>query len=148
MTFLEPPADIQRRIAQVEEALAFMGHTHSLQDVLGMIATGELQSFAEGNTWALTHIIDFPRRRVLEIFLVVGDIEEAERLHDVVIAYGRAHGCSLVRTFGRAGWAHRAKAHGWTTGMCVFMKEIPDGYGRRTEEHDAGDERGPAPAVG
>jgi hypothetical protein len=140
--------DIQKRIAQVEEALAFMGHTHTLQDVLNMIATGELQSFAEGNTWALTHIIDFPQRKVLEIFLVIGDMDEAKILHNVVMAYAAAHGCTLIRTFGRAGWSRQARDHGWTTGMCVFLKEIPDGYGRRTEEHHAGDERNQAPAMG
>ena len=60
---------IEDRLAQVEKALDRMGNTHSLPDILALIEDGAMQSFAMGPTWAITQILDFPRKRVLEIFM-------------------------------------------------------------------------------
>jgi len=114
----------ERYLAMVERALEGMGGTHTFQDILEAIEDGRMQSFAINNTWAITQVIDFPRKRVLEIFLVVGDMAEAEKLHDEVLAYGKSIGCQVARTFGRDGWAKQARARGWTEGQRVFLKEL------------------------
>ena len=41
-----------------------------------------MQSFVEGETWAMTEITVFPRARMLEIMVVVGDSKDVENLHD------------------------------------------------------------------
>jgi hypothetical protein len=115
---------IEDRYAQVEKALEFMGNTHSFPDILALIEDGQMQSFANGETWAVTQIIDFPKKRVLEVFLVTGDLANAEALHDVVIAYAKAHACDFIRAYGRDGWSSRAKERGWTAGARVYTKEV------------------------
>lgn len=114
----------ERYIAKVNRALEGMGNTHTFEDILALIESGAMQSFASDNTWAVTQILDFPRKRVMEIFLVVGDMADAEKLHDEVLAYARGVGCQVVRCFGRDGWAKHARVHGWIEGQRVFLMEL------------------------
>lgn len=114
----------EKRLAQLEEALARMGHTHTLEDVVAMISDGRMQSFIHGETWAVTEIIDLPQRRVLQIFLVVGDMDDAIVLHDTVLAYAKAHRCNLLRTMARDGWGKWAKDRGWTNGARIYLKDL------------------------
>ena len=52
-----------------------MGGLYTLHDILTAIAEGKMQSFVEGDTWAITKIAVFPRARLLEIMIVVGDLK-------------------------------------------------------------------------
>jgi hypothetical protein len=115
---------MKARIEQLQQALAEMGATHPLDDIVDLIRDGHMQSFVEGETWAITQIIQFPQRKVLEIFLVVGEMPDAEKLHDQVMTFAKEHDCTLVRCFGRDGWAKWAKPRGWTNGQRVFLKEL------------------------
>lgn len=112
------------RMEQLQDALDRMGNTHSLEDIIALIQNGEMQSFVEGDTWAVTQLIDFPRRRVLEVFLVVGDMDAALKLYDQVMAFAQASGSDIVRCYARDGWGKWAKPRGWTNGQRVFVKEI------------------------
>lgn len=112
------------RMAQVEQALAGMGDTHNLKDILADIEAGRMQSFVMGETWVITQILEMPRKRVLEIVVVAGDMDDAEKLYDAVLEYGRRQKCSLVRTFARHGWARKAKSRGWTNGYQIYLKDL------------------------
>jgi hypothetical protein len=112
------------REQQLHEALERMGNTHSLQDILAEINAGTMQSFVEGETWAVTRVIQFPQRKVLEIIWVIGDMPDAVKLHDVVMAYAAEQGCDLIRTFARDGWQQWAKKRGWQNGMRVYVREV------------------------
>ena len=111
------------RMEQLQDALDQMGNTHSLEDIVGMIDTGAMQSFVNDDTWMVTQVVDFPRKRVLEIFLVVGELFATEKLFNEVDAFARAHGCDLIRAFGRHGWQKWAKPRGWKNGAHVYYKE-------------------------
>lgn len=112
------------RRVQLQRALDDMGNTHSFEDIVALIEDGLMQSFAEGDTWAVTQIIDFPRKRVLEVFLVVGDMIDAEKLHDRVFEYAKGEGCDIVRAFGRRGFHRWAQERGWKNGQQIFIREL------------------------
>lgn len=109
---------------QLREALERMGNTHSLKNILAEIEAHTMQSFVEGETWAVTKVIQFPQRKVLEIILVIGDIDDAVKLHDVVMDFAAEQGCDLIRTFARDGWHQWAKKRGWQNGMRIYVKEV------------------------
>jgi hypothetical protein len=113
-----------RYIQRLQKGLDAMGNTHSLEDIVELIKDGHMQSFVFNETWAITQIVDFPRRRVMEIFLVAGDMKDAVPLHDQVLAYAREQGCEIVRCFGRDGWSKWAFPRGWTNGQRVYLKEL------------------------
>jgi hypothetical protein len=114
----------QHRYDQLQKALAFMGGTHTLQDIVEAIATGAMQSFSEGETWCVTQVLDLPRKRVLEIVLLIGDMTDAEMMHDRVMNYAIEKGCTLVRTFARVGWSKKAREYGWKTGYSIFLMDL------------------------
>lgn len=114
----------EKRHGQLERALADAGGTHTLTDILDAISDGRMQSFAAGDTWAVTYIVETPRKRVLEVFLVIGDMAEAVRLHDEVATWAKAHGCTMLRTIARKGWMKWALPRGWTNKHTVYTKDL------------------------
>jgi hypothetical protein len=105
--------------------LGHAGYTHSLQDILDEIKAGTMQSFVSGNSWAVTCILDTPRRRVLEIFMVVGALADLVDLEAQVIEFAKNNGVTLVRAYGRQGWLKVfSQFDGWKPKQTVFIKEI------------------------
>ena len=124
MNALAPNAAIYR--AKLAKALARAGDLYSLDDLLERIADGRMQAHVSRETIAVTEISDYPKRRVLSIIILVGDLEDGENLHAQVLAFARKMDCDAIVTQGRVGWARLAKSHGWkivSTNM-VFRKEV------------------------
>lgn len=90
-----------------------MGGLYTVSDILKNISCGRMQSFVENNSWAITQIVDFPRKRVLEIFAVIGDLEDLRVLHDRIIEYAADLPADVVVAYGRKGWLPDAKRRGW-----------------------------------
>jgi hypothetical protein len=110
--------------AKLTQALKEAGDLYTIQDILAAIAESRMQSFAEGNTWAITEVHTFPGRKVLDICYVVGDLEDAEKLHDRVIEFAKSIDATLVRAFGRQGWEKHAEKNGWRTVGQTYHKDI------------------------
>ena len=91
-----------RKLARV---LSAMGGFYTPQDILSAIAAGRMQSFVEGESWAITQIAVFPRAKVLEILVALGDLDELRILHDRVLAYaGGDWRVGRFQAYGRRGW--------------------------------------------
>ena len=110
--------------AKLARALKLAGDLYTVQDILAEIADSKMQSFVEGNTWAITEVHTFPNKKVLDITYVVGDLEDAEKLHDRVIEFAKSIDASLVRAFGRIGWEKHAINNGWLLAGQTYHKEI------------------------
>lgn len=112
-----------QRLARV---LDRMGGVYLVSDILEAIAAGRMQSFAHGDTWAVTKVVDFPRARMLEILAVVGDHEQSRRLHERIINYAKENGIALIQAYGRRGWLPDANANGWKvkTTSYLYQREL------------------------
>jgi hypothetical protein len=91
-----------------------MGGLYSLQDILSAIAKNEMQSWVEGESWALTRIAIYPRAKVVEVLAVVGKLDEARVLHDRLLIFAAEVGASVIQAYGRMGWFPDAQRRGWT----------------------------------
>lgn len=111
--------------SKVRKALDIGGNTHTLQDVLGEIARGDKQSFAINNTWAITQIEDYPQKRVLAVFMVVGDMKDVDAVYQQVLGFADRVGATVVRAFGRPGWKKKAASLGWRKTTELYVKELP-----------------------
>jgi hypothetical protein len=98
-----------------------MGNLYNVQDILSAIAVGDMQSFTYGDSWAITQIKDHPRGRCLEVFAVVGDLDEARVLHDKVVDYAFEIGAKVVQAYGRRGFLSDAKQRGWKIKARAFV---------------------------
>lgn len=90
-----------------------MGGLYTVSDVLEAIAANKVQSFVEGESWALTRIAAYPRARVLEVLAVVGRLDEARVLHDRILEFAAREGVKVIQAYGRMGWMPDAVARGW-----------------------------------
>jgi hypothetical protein len=90
-----------------------MGGYYTVQDILSAVAIGKMQSFVEGDSWAITEITVYPRAKVLNILVALGDLEETRVLHDRLLAFAEEVGASVVQAYGRKGWLPDAKRRGW-----------------------------------
>lgn len=117
-------SDTIRMLQLLRRALKAGGDTHTVEDILQEISGGKKQSFVHGSTWAITQVLDFPRKRVLELFMVVGKGCELSLLEEDIIKFAREIGADFIRTQGRPGWRKHAKAMGWEHTHSVFVKRI------------------------
>ena len=98
-----------------------MGGLYTLHDILEAIAAGRMQSFAEENSWAITRVLDHPRGRSLEIFAVVGGLDDLRALHDKVLTYAFEIGATVITAYGRKGWLADAQRRGWRVKARSFV---------------------------
>ena len=98
---------------KLQRALDYQGGLYALPDILERIAQGVMQSWVQGNSWAVTQISIYPRRRVLEIVAAVGDLGDCRILHGKILAFASEKNVDLVAAYGRRGWARDADRNGW-----------------------------------
>lgn len=74
---------------------------------------------------AITRVLRFPRRDVLQIFLVSGErIDDWMKIGlDTIEAYARDKNCASMRGVGRFGWKRKLKGHDLETSL-VWSKEL------------------------
>lgn len=111
-------------LKKMNRLLKVMGGVYELEDIIDNVKSGKMQGHTEGNSWAVTQVIDFPRARVLQVVAVVGDMDAVDVLDGKVQEYARLVGATRIRTFGRNGWKHKAAERGWKQTQAIFVKEI------------------------
>ena len=107
--------------AKLARLLDRMGGLYTVSDILAAIAAGHMQSFAEGDSWAITKVVQFPRARMLEIMFALGDFDECWKLHDRILQYARDNDIGLVQAYGRRGWVKGAVADGWKVKTTSYL---------------------------
>ena len=99
--------------AKLKRILDRMGGLYTLNDILSLVARNEMQSWVEGESWALTRIAIYPRAKVVEVLAVVGRLDEARVLHDRILIFAAEVGAGVIQAYGRTGWMPDAKRRGW-----------------------------------
>lgn len=107
---------------KMERMLHLTGDLYTLDDIMELIEDGKFQSFVEGDTWIVTQVNEFPRRKVLEITFVVGDINEAVRALPRIYEHAENVGADRINALGREGWWVFADA-GWSKVGVVYAKD-------------------------
>jgi hypothetical protein len=112
--------------AKLARLLDRMGGLYNVNDILQAIAEGRMQSFVEGDSWAITQIAQFPRVRLLEILIALGDLEQCRKLHDRILRYANDHDIGLVQAYGRRGWLDHPLTAGWKirTKSFLYQREL------------------------
>ena len=111
---------------KLQRALDIQGGLFSLPDILERIADGRMQSWVHNNSWAITQISVYPRRRLLEIVAAVGDLRDCRLLHGKILAFASEMNVDLVAAYGRRGWARDADRNGWKikTTSYLYHKDL------------------------
>lgn len=110
--------DLKKEFAKMLEA---QGGFYTLEDVLSLILQGRMQSFAYKDTWVVTQVHEFPRKKVLDIVFVIGDEEGLHQLEPQLEEYKNLVGADMLSATGRPGWL-RKTFPGWKAVSLNFVK--------------------------
>ena len=108
----------------LEAALELSGGTHTLDDVVQAIIKGEMQFWPAPKGCAVTEIVNYPRKKVLHIFLAGGEMEQIIDMDDSAVEFAKMNGCTGMSIAGRKGWKRVLKDKGYVETFTVLGKDI------------------------
>lgn len=108
----------------IERALKYSGGTHSFDDVKAGILSGYMQIWPAERGVAVTEIISYPRRKVLNVFLAAGEMDQLLDMIDAATDWGRSQGCNAMTMTGRKGWLKILGAQGWRQTHIQMEREL------------------------
>ena len=116
----------ERYHAKLAKALDRQGGLWTLDDILERLRDGRMQSFVQNNSWLVSQISVYPRRRVLDVIAVVGDLEDHRGLDEKLVDFANRMNIDLVSAYGRPGWKPYGTALGWKikASNYLFTKEL------------------------
>lgn len=114
----------------IEQARAYSCGEYELEDVRALVAAQKGQLWGvvgeEGIAGAIvTKIIEYPRVRALHVLYLAGrDFDTWEQPHAALEGYAREQGCSEIHLTGRAGWARKLSARGYSEQYRTLRKAL------------------------
>ena len=108
----------------LEAALELSGGTHTLDDVVQAIIKGEMQFWPAPKGCAVTEIVNYPRKKVLHIFLAGGEMEQIIDMDVSAVEFAKMNGCTGMSIAGRKGWKRVLKDKGYVETFTVLGKDI------------------------
>lgn len=108
----------------LESAIVHCGGTHLFEDVVDMVETGQMFFWPAEKSCLVTEVVDYPRKRLLHVFLAAGSLEEIKRMEPSIRAYGEYLGCDAVTLSGRKGWTKALKDMGYAHVHTTMGREI------------------------
>ncbi len=116
--------ELERCRPWIEAALEYSGGTHGFDDVVKGIIDGTMQLWPSPRGCIVTEIVVYPKKKVLNVFLGGGELDQLLDMHNDVIAWAKSYNCEALTITGRFGWKKPLKAHGWKPLHASFQKEI------------------------
>jgi hypothetical protein len=98
--------------------------TWGIDDVKQAVMDGQMQFWHTDGAVVVTEILEFPRKKALNCWLVGGTIPDLAKLYDSLEAFAKANGCYAMYASGRKGWHKVLDAYGWHQDyhMCKFLE--------------------------
>lgn len=115
---MTPPHEM---FARLRKLLEYQGGFYTVEDILQCIQVGTMQSFAQGDTWVVTQVHEFPRKKVLDIVFVLGERQDLHELEPQLEAFKQEIGADMMTATGRMGWL-RSAFKGWEAHSVNFVK--------------------------
>ena len=116
--------EFERCRKHIEAALEYTGGTHDIIDIYEGLYKGTMQLWPAKDSCLVTEIINYPKKKVLNVFLGGGDLTEILSMHDDVISWAKQQGCTALNMTGRFGWKKPLAKHGWKPMHTSYVKEI------------------------
>jgi len=108
----------------LEAALKYAGGTHTLEDVVEAVAEGKMQFWPAPRGCAVTELIQFPRKKVLHVFLAGGEMDQIIDMDSSAVEFARINGCTGMSIAGRKGWSKVLRHKGYKESYTVLGKDI------------------------
>ena len=106
------------------KALRNAGDTHTVQDIADGILDGRFQFWGDDRAGIITEVLSYPRKRAVNYFLVLGDMDACLALQPEIEAFAKQIGAAATVATGRQGWDRILGKHGWTRRWSVHTKAL------------------------
>lgn len=117
-------SELERCRDWIEAALEYSGGTHSFDDIVQGIAECRMQLWPAPRGCIVSEIVVYPRKKVINIFLAGGELDQILDMDADVKEWAKAQGCTGAQMSGRLGWKKPLKPLGWEFVHANFTKEI------------------------
>jgi len=109
----------------IEAALVHARGTHLIEDIEDGIEKGELLFFSSAKSAVIARMIEYPRKKALNYFLVGGDLTDLKtNIEPYVTAWAKQRGCTMVTLVGRDGWIRTLSGLGFVKAWSGAYKDI------------------------
>jgi len=108
----------------IEAALEHSNGTHEYEDIVEGLIRGRYQLWPAPEGCIVTEILTFPRRKILNIFLASGNLNQILVMHDDLYDWAKARGCDGGMMTGRPGWERVLEKDGWKRKWVTMTKDI------------------------
>ena len=119
--------DLQRCKRWIEDALEYCNGTHEWEDIVIGIANGKMQLWAAPKGCIVTEIVVYPRKKVVNLFLAGGELDQIMDMEHDIGKWAEKQGCTGGMMTGRLGWKKPLSENGWKLKHVHFHKEIENG---------------------
>ena len=116
--------ELERCKPMLLPALDRCGGTHEWADVVLGVHTTAMQLWANERAAAITEIVKYPRKTVLNVFLAGGELGQAMEMLESAKVWGVAQGCDAISMSGRRGWLKPLGAEGWKEAFTTMSCEL------------------------
>jgi hypothetical protein len=118
-------ADWRRCAPLIEAALLHQGGGYEIEDVLEGVRSGEFQFWAGRCAAVITEIICQPHNKVLNFWLLGGDLGELLDMRPHIEVWARRMGCVRVQGGGvHQAWGRVLAKAGYRPRWTIFAKEL------------------------
>jgi hypothetical protein len=94
-----------QKVEKILEPALEYDNTYNIEDVADCISNGTMQLWPTDTSAIVTQVQNFPRMKVLHIFLAGGNLEELEMLAHHIQKFAEDMGCHKITLTGRRGWS-------------------------------------------
>ena len=110
-------------LKRMERALKLGGDLFSLEDIAKELNEGTMLGHVENDTWAVTRVHDWPRKRSVDVLFVVGNLEGSLLLEKKIADWAKSQNASLITATGRDGW-WKYRVDGWKKTGTLYSKDV------------------------
>lgn len=117
-------AEFDRTWPWLEPALVHGGSLHTRDSLLDRLLTGASVLWPTARACGVLNLLEYPRAKVCEIWLVGGDLSDIMAQDDALVDWARINGCTRMTMNGRAGWERVLKINGWEHQAITLKRSI------------------------
>lgn len=108
----------------LRQALDEAGNTHTLADVRAEIEADRAELWVSLNSVAVTEVLEYPRVKVLHVWLAAGALDEILAGDTAIERFARHVGASRLTVSGRPGWKKALAGRGYTARAVQLMRDL------------------------
>jgi len=105
--------DLLRCHKWIQAALDKGNDTHDFEHIVQGVLNGQMQFWHNNTCCVVTEVIDYPKKRVLHLFLAGGDLNGIRDLEQNALTWAKSINCTDFTLSGRKGWLRELKKDGW-----------------------------------